>query len=174
MVMHADYTDKNLDTGFIHCIDTIKLEADSVICLGGSSSWDNILHQFVFDKTSRESILTFIPDNSSGFIEKYSIDALCKKIGLAEKRVGAILVGMESNSPLFFKKVREIASAEGALLILQASRLGNIADVIRYSSPDAMILEYENCFWLALNVLPNGGLVKRKNRQLNEKYRNII
>lgn len=132
MVMHVDYIN--------------HYDSEVIIRLGKEVQHE--LYQIVELNTSRQKILTFIDNQYFEFVKGQTISALCEYIGYSTTRIGAIIISDSDTSPFFYKKMREIASAEGALLILHVSHSSNTKQVIRYASPDCLLFFNEECYWL--------------------------
>lgn len=152
MAMHVDYTNKNFFLNLFQFIEEKQLKSEAVICLGEQSIYDKVLRSFIVNNTLRQLILTFVDDKKFEFVEQRHIDALCKKIALADDRTASIIVDDQSDSPLFFKKAREIASAEDAWLILYLHHFENISTIMNSSSPDSIIFKYKNLCWLGFST----------------------
>lgn len=146
--MHVDYTDKKYFSNLFQFIDGLKIKSEFVLHLGQRFNYDKTLSRFVANRTPHSLVLTFIDDGKFEFISEQNIDALCKKIGLSNERIGSIVIDDKERSPFFCKKIREISSAEDALLILVLRHNDDCLHIARYLSPDMIIFEYENQIWL--------------------------
>lgn len=127
--MHVDYINIKEENLKIEILMRLKDEKD--------------LFEFIKNETSRNKILTFIDNNEFELIAENTVDGLCKKIALSENRTGAIIIDDISRSPLFYKKIREISSAENAKLILKLSHFKDAKNIIRYASPDYIVLDFK-------------------------------
>jgi glutamate-1-semialdehyde aminotransferase len=81
---------------------------------------------------------------------------LCETIANSAERLAAIIVKHAFDFPFYYKKVRELASAEGAIMIWDAlenefNQFKNEAKVSKYSLPDIF------CFKTAKQAIWMGG-----------------
>lgn len=110
--------------------------------------------------TERSKMLFLINDEDESFTLKISKEiacdiifsgsttTLCEAIANSADRLAAIFLTHTNHHPLYYKKSRELASAEGAMLVLDTSDKKNNQSkqisIPRYSYPDIIICNGES------------------------------
>jgi hypothetical protein len=97
-----------------------------------------------------------LPDNIViTHIQGGNIATLCEEIAISNERVGAIIVNNCHGSSFFRKKVRELASAEGAILIfdeIDPIFTDEIYSITKLDTADIVLFEWQGIFWLGSNL----------------------
>ena len=91
-------------------------------------------------------------DNHLEVLPADNTDTLCKTIAISEERIAAIIINFHKTSHHYYKKLREIASAENAILIWDVLKysIANI-HIPTHSAPDILCFQLPNfSYWLAL------------------------
>lgn len=114
---------------------------------------------------------------------------LCQAIAWSHERIAAIIVKCHAASPYYYKKVRELASAEGALMIWSSKKdNGENYKIKKHYYPDIIEFQYDDKTWIGtrkgidlLNerevnqcVLPNGKTIFHVNDYETEFLYNEI
>ena len=84
-------------------------------------------------------------------IQNGNIENICNEIALSSERIAAIIIFNHYGSSFFRKKMRELASAEGAFLIIDETNQTEIASNYSISKsclPDMILFIWQTIFWL--------------------------
>jgi bifunctional N-acetylglucosamine-1-phosphate-uridyltransferase/glucosamine-1-phosphate-acetyltransferase GlmU-like protein len=84
-------------------------------------------------------------------IEHRDPKALCNDIANSEERLAALQISHSDATPLFYKRARQLASAEGAILVLDLTSEKEISSVAINNTQAEIILFKEKNYYLAIN-----------------------
>lgn len=106
------------------------------------------------DKQTADCAILRLIDINVEYIVADDVALLCETIAKSEERIAAIIISCKNSTPYYYKKVRELCSAEGALMIWEnisiSSHHKNFT-ISKYSQPDIICFDFENnefCAWI--------------------------
>jgi len=90
------------------------------------------------------------PNDDLAFISAGHAGQLCQAIANSPERLAALVVKYDQASAFYYKKVRELSSAEGAVLIWDALDIAFEQSPVwpKNSQPDLIGFKLDNAIWL--------------------------
>lgn len=187
--MHADYFKAAPDNEYWKALQLIKVLVPNITTLWRMETYQAARMtalQLARNHTKRTKILRLAEISSeanmsqaedSDVIPAGNAAQICVAIATSAERLAALVVEYDQAAPFYYKKVRELASAEGAVMIWDAlaSKLGQTdtrSNLSKNSQPDLICFSTETAVWLggkgeimtkASYQLPNGQWIHQLN-----------
>jgi len=121
-----------------------------------------LLTSAIFNLNARHKMIA-IHEGTSKFTQDIisiepNANTLCEALATSSDRIAAIIFSHRTASHFFQKKMRELASAEGAWLVLDVTSGANLS-LAKSIQFDIILFQYGDLFWLAskslLNIVDN-------------------
>lgn len=137
MAMHVDYIDPNLFAALGVSVN----EANSLnvfLQVSTECKAHEVALELAQHYTGRSKAIILVDHAPTSYINKRHVTFLqgghiasvCEAIAVSEERIAAIVVRYFEGSHFYYKKIRELASAEGAVMIWDYL-IGNVNHVIK-------------------------------------------